>query len=77
LTRHAEHGFDPESSPGAIGRSLAAVPVHLIPKFLERLNDFVDEFTNTETDDGVPVTFTYVFLPGTSDPAQLEKRNES
>ena len=77
LTRHAEHGFDPESSPGAIGRSLAAVPVLLIPKFLERLNEFVDEFTNTETDDGVPVTFTYVFLPGTSDPAQLEKGNES
>lgn len=77
LTRHAEHGFDPESSPGAIGRSLAAVPVHLIPKFLERLNEFVDEFTNTETDDGVPVTFTYVFLPGTSDAVQLEKGNES
>jgi hypothetical protein len=77
LTRHAEHGFDPESSPGAIGRSLAAVPVHLIPKFLERLNEFVDEFTNTETDDGVPVTFTYVFLPGTSDAVHLEKGNES
>jgi DNA-binding transcriptional ArsR family regulator len=77
LTRHAEHDFDPESSPGAIGRSLAAVPAHLIPKFLDRLNDFVEEFTSTETDDGVPVTFTYVFLPANSDAAPLEKEHDS
>lgn len=77
LTRHAENGFEPDQRPGAIGRSLASLPAHLIPKFVDRLNALVHDLANSETDDGIPVTFTYVLLPGTSDNTELKKENES
>lgn len=62
LTRHAEQGFESETV-GTVGRSASALPPDLIPEFVDRLNDLVREFSESETDDGQPVTFTYVFLP--------------
>jgi DNA-binding transcriptional ArsR family regulator len=69
LARNAAKDLNLERISGTLGRSIASIPRERVNEFAERVNEIVNDMSEAESDDGTPVSFTYVLVPLDQDDA--------